>query len=203
MAEPRILVSCVAAYRFRRRPAGFRRLRRSCRSNGVNLTVFGRFTRFVNMYQTKLLYLGERLEQLRHYDYMLNVDAADTLLPRPLHGIFHYVGDRMLFCAERNCFPFASLQDRMPATGSTYNSLNAGGFLSVMSTACNVFHDRLEPDRHFVRVDTRVDTDPPALVARRIEDRFLGDPQGSALRQLRLHQSDGVVRSQRACAREP
>jgi hypothetical protein len=149
MASPRIFVSCVAAYGWRPRPPGFHRLKRSCRRHGVELASFGRFTTFQNCYLTKLVYLGQCLEAVKHrYEFVLNIDASDTLLLRPLDGVLDYVRDRMLFCAERNCFPLTDLADRMPVTGSSYNFLNAGGFIAPMRVACSTINEILDITRH-------------------------------------------------------
>lgn len=135
----RILVSTLAAYGGRDVPIGFEWLKHSCEKFGIELTVFGWGSQFVNMYTTKLEYLGYCLWQLRkNYDYVINVDSVDTLFLRPLDSGFP-LWNKIHFAAERNCFPIEKIREDFPETGTSYKFLNAGGFTGKMSDVVKTF----------------------------------------------------------------
>lgn len=143
----RVLVCTLAAYGGREEPRGFGWLKQSCDKFGVELTIFGEGHRFIDMYSSKLEYVGHCIWQLRdQYDYVLCIDSADTLFLRPLDNSIlpTAFGPKMVFCAERNCFPLEQLRPvlegkaaGLPAT--TYKFLNAGGFYGDMREVTKVF----------------------------------------------------------------
>lgn len=139
----RILVSTLAAYGGREVPRGFDWLKKSCDKFGVELSILGDSMMFDNMYNTKLEYLGYCLWQLRNdYDYVINIDSADTLILRPLDGSVQQF-QNMTFCAERNEFPLEQLREplikKTEKWGTTYRFLNAGCFAGNMVDVVKTF----------------------------------------------------------------
>ena len=139
----RILVSTLAAYGGREVPKGFDWLKQSCDKFGIELTIFGWGDMFVNMYDSKLEYVGYQIYQLRDlYDWVIHIDSADTLFLRELYGDLEDCVKGMWFCAERNCFPIEALRqplmDKAPVWTS-YKFPNAGGFIGDMKTVVKTF----------------------------------------------------------------
>ena len=135
----RILVSTLAAYGGREEPRGFGRLKESCDKFGVEISCLGSGTLFVDMFQSKLAYVGQCLWDLRNdYDYVISLDSADTLFLRALDTDFPF-SERMVFMSERNCFPIEEMRDKFPSVGSSYKFLNAGGFHGKMQEVVKTF----------------------------------------------------------------
>ncbi len=133
----RILVSTLAAYGNREVPLGFEWLKKSCDKFGIELTIFGWGTQFTNMYDSKLSYLGNCIWNVRNdYDYVINIDSADTLFLRSIESLPF---KEMTFMAERNCFPLEQLRDKFIDNGSSYKFLNAGGFTGTMKNVIKTF----------------------------------------------------------------
>ncbi len=138
----RILVSTLAAYGNREVPIGFEWLKQSCDKFGIELTILGWGTQFTNMYDSKLEYVGYEIFQRRNnYDYVMNIDSADTLFLRELSsGDFNF--NKTTFCAERNEFPLEQLRQPIIDKNLTYSSykfLNAGAYCGTMNDVLKTY----------------------------------------------------------------
>jgi len=86
--------------------------------------------------KAKLEYLLPELIQLqsRGWTHVMWIDAFDSLVlaEYPVICASYVVGmdaPRLLFSAEKNCFPYASLREKYPLTRSRWRYLCAGGWI--------------------------------------------------------------------------
>lgn len=142
-----ILVSCLATYPSQRMPDGVLTLIRSCKQFGIQLTLFGIDTPWQNLYETKIVYHRQCLEECHsQYHYFLHIDASDCVIIRDLETIFE-IGtsvNNILFAAEKNLCPDTSAV--YPPCQTSYRYLNGGGFFGSIELALEGLRDPC-PDR--------------------------------------------------------
>lgn len=135
--DNRILVSAIHAYRGQTVPPTVTQMIKSCTAHNVQVTLLAHDKEWLGNYNTKLVELRNCLETLkRNYDWVLHLDAFDSLMIRPLEDIFaQRLPGRMLWSAERNCYPCPELADKYPACNTSYKYLNGGCWLAPMTVA--------------------------------------------------------------------
>jgi hypothetical protein len=131
----RILVCAICSYPGDW-PQGVHNTLKSAARFGIQVRLFGQGVAYHNSYSTKLIHLGECIEAcFNEYDWVLVIDAADSLFLRPLEDIFSLAGSRPghLFAAERNCWPEPRLASCYPSAASSFRYLNGGGSIGRMA----------------------------------------------------------------------
>lgn len=135
----KILVSCIAAYKGRSVPTGVQELIKSCKKFNIQLSIFGTDVCFTTMWNIKFVLLESYLKQTES-DWILNVDASDVLFIRDLEYIFSQRNeDKVIWAAERNCYPIESLKEKYPACHNSYRFLNGGGFFGKRDLVLKCF----------------------------------------------------------------
>lgn len=126
--EKKILVSGICAYRGRSTPVGVNHLIKSCKKFGIVLTLLDVEENWRSMWHSKFGRLGDNL-RIMDFDWVINVDVADVLFIKNLEQIWeNRLEDKVLWCAEKNCFPDSSLKDKYPDCRTSYRFVNGGGF---------------------------------------------------------------------------
>jgi hypothetical protein len=109
----------------------------SCRRKGLGLHVLGHHNRwqgFGNKYLWTAEYLD--LQKLPDDDVMVFIDAFDVLTLADEQEIlqkFRASGARIIYTAEKNCYPDVSLADRHPASPTPFRYLNSGGGIGYVA----------------------------------------------------------------------
>ncbi|HBY93300.1 MAG: hypothetical protein M5U01_14875 [Ardenticatenaceae bacterium] len=128
---PRVLVCTVAT----ECGEGLIRLQRTCEKFEIDLKVFGRGKSWRGLgWRQRMLYWN-LWRYLLKYDYVLFVDAYDTIVTCPLSEImskFLRMDTKLLFAAEVVSFPLAPEQYPPAVSPYPYKYLNAGGFIGEM-----------------------------------------------------------------------
>lgn len=126
--DKKILVSGIAAYKGRSTPIGINHLIRSCKKFGIALKLFATDQNFRSMWATKFGLLGDHL-RTTDFDWVINIDTADVLFVKSLEEIWENRSeDKVLWCAEKNCFPRGDLANSYPPCSTPYKFINGGGF---------------------------------------------------------------------------
>ncbi len=113
------------------RTPGLDALAASCHRKGLGLHVLGLgnlWQGFGNKYLWTAEYLD--LQRLPDDDVMVFVDAYDVLAladEREILAKYDAAGARVVYTAEKVCYPDAALAERYPASPTAYHFLNSGG----------------------------------------------------------------------------
>ena len=112
-------------------------LRASCHRKGLGLHVLGinnLWQGFGNKYLWTAEYLD--LQRLPDDDVMVFVDAYDVLAladEREILEKFRASGARIIFTAEKTCYPDPELAERFPPSPTPFRFLNSGGAIGHVS----------------------------------------------------------------------
>lgn len=172
------------------KPGGFARLERSCRRNGLPLTVLGSGVPWTGS-SLKLRLLRDRLDDLPEDRIVLFVDAYDSLLlpsRRRIVEKFLEFEKPIVVSAEKGCWPDPELAERYPRAAplrrargqplraalrpeppspSPFRYLNSGGFMGYAGALRDALREMVFPEW---------DRDQRLLTR-----YFLGHPGGIAL----------------------
>src|ERR1700720_248598 len=94
----RILVCAVAAYLGRPVPPTVMKMVKSCKKFGIQVSMFAVDKEYHGFYQSNLEEQRRcLLEEQNHYDWVLSIDAYDTIIVRSLEDIFAHVPKDCVF----------------------------------------------------------------------------------------------------------
>lgn len=112
---------------------GLERLKESCENFGIDLEVLGMDTQWKG-FGTKILLTKEYLEKLEGYTHFIFIDAYDVLFINTLKNIEReynlFYPDKIVFSAEKGCWPDAGLAGSYPETDSEWKYLNSGSYMA-------------------------------------------------------------------------
>jgi len=103
----------------------------SCYRNGMNPVVIGLQSKWPGN-GMKIRLIHEFLQRQRRDGLVLFSDAYDSFVTQDAEtivGKFRSYGCRLLFSAERTCWPFGALAGLYPPSPTPYQYLNAGGWI--------------------------------------------------------------------------
>lgn len=144
----------------------------SCHRNGVGIHVLGinnLWQGFGNKYLWTAEYLD--LQRLPNDDVMVFIDAYDVLMlanEREILQKFRESGARIIFSAEKICYPDPELADRYPPSSTPFRFLNSGSVIGHVSDIRTMIRaiglqttddDQLAMTRYFLSHPDAVDLD--------------------------------------------
>ena len=92
----------------------------------------------------KIIYLQDFLKTCK-YKYILFSDCYDVIAMRPANEIWqkyrNHFNNKVVFSAEKFCWPNKSLEKVYPETNSNYKYLNSGGFFGPVKEILKIIDD--------------------------------------------------------------
>ena len=123
---------------------GYQLMRRTAEYHGIELSIFGEGLKWENYVQSKVVRFFDWARKLRGYDYIVFVDADDTLFATglgELHAKFEQYGSDFVMAGEHYCWPFGKQFDkRTPNQSQRFRNACSGFYMATWPA----FLDRIE-----------------------------------------------------------